>query len=879
MKKLVIIDAHALIHRAFHALPALSSAKGKVVNAVYGFSAVLLKMIKELDPDYIVACYDLEGPTFRHEAFQEYKVHRARAPQELYDQIPLTKDVLNAFGIQILEKEGYEADDLIGAAAQKMKGEKDLKVIIVTGDLDTLQLVDDDKVVVWTMKKGVQDTVLYSEKEVLKRYDLKPEQLPDFKGLKGDPSDNIPGVPGVGDKTASELIKKYGSIENLYKEIKKPIRQAQGKGKFKPKLLENLLKNEDQAYFSKQLATIITDLELDIDLNSLDWKKKFNLQVLEKLFKEFNFSSLLARIPEIKEVQPSLLAEPAKPDFETVEIETEKEFAELKSQLAKSDKFAVEINNNRFCFSFAPDTAFIISNLEKIILLKDVFENPEIKKIGHNLKDIAKELKKVGIHIQGIELDTQIAVWLLNSSVKEAGFEELYFNEFQNSLPALSLSNGPVKCWAPYILKTADMLWDKLKQEKLLNLLEDIELPLISVLAEMELNGVKIDKEPLKALLKKVNEEIGELESKIYKMAGMEFNINSPQQLGEVLFNRLNIKGRVRRTGGGALSTAASELDKLYDKHPIIELILKNRELQKLKNTYIDPFPSLIAEDGRLHTSYIQTGTVTGRLSSQNPNLQNIPIRTPLGLQFRRAFTAEEGFKIVSLDYSQIELRIAAHISRDKKMSEAFKKGEDIHLRTAAEMFDVRPDEVTPNMRRQAKVLNFGVLYGMGELAFSRSAGVSRDQAREFIQRYYSEFSGIAEYVERVKQEAFENGFVQNMFGRKRHLPDIYSTIPEVKRQAERMAINMPIQSVNADIMKIAMIRIYKYIHENNLEGDAKMIMQVHDELVFEIREHKAEELAKEFKKIMAGVYKFDVPIVVDAKIGDNWNELELLTK
>ncbi len=788
MKKLVLIDANAVIHRAFHALPPLKNQAGLMTNAVFGLSSTLLKMLKDLEPDYIAAAFDLPSPTFRHEAFKEYKIHRAKTPEELSSQIPYTQKVLEAFGIPVLIKEGFEADDIIGTLAEKFGKEKDLKIIIVTGDLDSLQLVKDKKTVVYTMKKGLSDTVIYDEDMVTERYGLKPEQLTDYKGLKGDPSDNIPGVPGIGDKTASELLKKYNSIENLYKEVKSP------KTKIKESLRKKLLENEEQAMFSKHLAMMVKNLDIDIDLKKADWKSNFSRTALEKIFRELNFTSLITRIPEVKKTPPP----------------------------------------------------FLIKQLE-------------LPKSGKISKDLEEQAKKI-----------QISAWLLNSELKEPTLDEIYFNELGQS-PSGDYRSSDLS-------ELYKILLNRLRDADLLGVFEEIEAPLIPILAEMEQNGFKINKKEIEKLDGFAKKEIKKLENKIFKLAGIKFNINSTQQLSEVLFNRLQISGKIRKTPKGKLSTRATELEKLREAHPIISLILDYRELIKLKTTYIEPFPKLInPKDNRLHTTFIQTGTVTGRLASQNPNLQNIPIKTKLGQEFRKVFIAEKGYKLISLDYSQLELRIVAHIAKDGKMIEAFKKGVDIHTETAAEVFGLPIEKVSPEMRRRAKALNFGIIYGMGPQGFARSAKIKQTEAKKFIEKYFEEFKKVAEYMTDMRNEAHDKGMVKTLLGRRRQLSEIYSSIPEMIRQAERMAINFPVQGTEADLVKMAMIKIHDYIHKNYKEGGVRMLLQVHDEIVLEAKDEIAEKAAKELKEIMEGVYKLDAPLVAEAKVGDNWRDLKLI--
>lgn len=848
MKKLILIDGNALVHRAFHALPPLTSPSGIVVNAVFGFNSILIKTVKDLKPDYIAAAFDLAGPTFRHEEFAEYKVHRERAPDELYAQIPLVKNTLEAFGIPIYEKPGYEADDLIGTLATKAKTEKDLQVIIATGDLDTLQLVDGKKVVVFTLRKGVNDTVTYDEEAVKTRYNLSPHQLNDYRGLKGDPSDNIPGVPGIGEKTASELIKKFGGLEKLYKVLEN--KKLLAKEKISPKMIEKLVQNKEQAFFSKHLSTVVTDLEVDFSLAKIEWKKNADLAKIEKVFRDFGFASLLKRLPEIGlSAQASLGQPPA--------IQENLNFQQGPTQKKKED--------------FDPDAKNLyVTDINNENMLKKIWTNSDLALIGYDLKHLFRLLIGQGIHIKNTVFDIKIAAYLLSPDRKDYDFSEIYYEEFKE-VP----SEDP-ELKSAYFWKLKNRLWGKMRSSNLLKVFEDIEMPLIKVLAEMEFAGIKIDTESLTELLKSTSKELAILEKKIYKFADGEFNINSPQQLSEILFSRLNIKGRVRKTGGGALSTAAPELEKLREEHPIIDLVLQYRELQKLKTTYIEPFPHLVdKKDKRLHTTYNQTGTATGRLASQEPNLQNIPTKTELGQEFRKAFIAENGYQLVSFDYSQIELRIVAHIAKDEKMIGVFRGGEDIHTATAAEIFEVKPDKVTKEMRNQAKVLNFGIIYGMGPLGFARAAGVTTQRAREFITKYFADFAGVARYMEEIKGKAHKNGYVETIMGRRRSLPEIYSTIPQLQSQAERMAINHPIQGTAADLIKIAMIKVYDFIHRESNDNDVKLLLQVHDELVFEIKNELVQKLAPKLKQIMEQVYKLDVPLIVDVKFGDNWQKVE----
>lgn len=850
MKKLILIDSNALVHRAFHALPpSLTSPKGIVTNAVYGFTSVLLKMLKDLKPDYIAATFDMAGPTFRHEEFSEYKATRTKAPDELYAQIPLVKSLLAAFGIPVFELQGYEADDVIGSLAEQAKQIADLETIIVTGDMDTLQLVDSPCVSVFTLRKGVTDTVIYDEKEVKKRYGISPAQIADFKGLKGDPSDNIPGVKGIGEKTASMLIQKFGSLENLYEKLERDKKKLGIPEKLSAKLIES----KDMALFSKKLATIIRNVPVAFTIEDVDWHTRFDGAALDNIMREFGFFSLLKRIPEALGTPP---------------IQNTESNAQTISMHPKTKPNDLPID--REIALILTDGSISISGDTKNVYIANIpasdrslFDKTPLV-IGHDIKQILKR-----IHIDTSLFDTKIAAWLLNPDARQYELERLsqqYFNRAISNELALQ---------APLILELKRILSNELGTHKLLGIFHDIEMPLIPILSDMEKRGITVDLPAIKKLSSATQKTLAKLEKKIYSYSDGIFNINSPAQLSEVLFKKLGITGKIKKTSGGALSTAAAELEKIRDEHPIIKLIIEYRELQKLQTTYIEPFPSLVGPDGRIHTTYNQTGTGTGRLSSQDPNLQNIPTRTQLGQEFRRAFVADNGYMLLSFDYSQLELRIAACLANDKTMIEAFHRGEDIHTRTAAEIFHVQPDHVTKEMRRTAKVLNFGVIYGMGSIGFAQAADIDRAHAKEFIKQYLDEFSGIASYMVRMKDEAYRDGFVETLFGRRRLLPDMHSTIPQMRAQAERMAINHPVQGTGADLIKLAMIRIASYLKNNGLENDIRMLLQVHDELVFEVRKSHITQAVTDISNIMETVHNMAVPLLVDAKTGKNWTDME----
>ena len=872
-KKLVIIDGNALVHRAFHALPpTMTSPKGVITNAVYGFTSLLIGMIKQLKPDYIAATFDLAGPTIRHEAFEDYKAHREKGAQELYDQFPLVKDVLRSFGIPIFEKEGYEADDVIGTIATKMSEEKGLQVVIVTGDLDTLQLVRDTKVIIYTLKKGMNDTITYDEKAVRERYGFSRNNLIDYRGLKGDPSDNIPGVHGVGEKTAMQLISQFHTLENLYEQLEEN-EEVTG---VSLKLREKLLAGKQQAFLSKQLSTIYTDLDVDINIAKCDWRADFKIVNVEAIFRELGFLTLLKRIAEIVGTEDVS----SQSGTATVEAPAAKNLQNPSNLAAFLQDVRVaqslwlvswdglvilQAESSKQVFGLSFENAQLPKNI------KDVLEDSAIKKYGHGLKFIARALNDFdGTVMAGFYYDTEIAAYVLNSEQRDYSLQALAV-EYNIEVP--KSAESAIAC-SRLLRQSFDSTFGQHEGQRFI--FEKVEMPLIRVLFAMERNGILIDSTKISDLLERVNAELAQLEKAIYEKAGEEFNINSPQQLGVILYDKLALTGKIKKTSGGARSTAAAELEKLREQHPIIEEILKYREFQKLKSTYIEPFPTFIKADGRIHTTYSQTVAATGRLSSLDPNLQNIPTRTELGQVFKQVFIAPEGYQIVAMDYSQLELRLAAHLSGDPRMIEAFRNGEDIHTRTAAFVYGVPPEQVTKDQRRNAKTLNFGVLYGMGPVAFAAQSGLSRSEASDFIEKYFLEFDKLADYIEKIKQFARDNGYTETFFGRRRLARDIFATMPMLRAQAERMAVNHPIQGTEADLIKLAMIKIDSFMIAEVSPDDAKMLLQVHDELVFEIKTEKVPELVPKIKHIMESVHQFNVPITVEPKSAQNWGEVEV---
>ncbi|KKP67007.1 MAG: polymerase protein [Candidatus Moranbacteria bacterium GW2011_GWE1_35_17] len=888
-KRIVLLDGNAIIHRSFHALPPFTTKKGELVNAVYGFASTLLAVIDKFKPEYIVATFDLKGPTFRHDQFEDYKATRAKAPDELYSQIERVKEVVKTFNIPIYEKEGFEADDMIGTIAKKfsVSGSQftdDIEVVIVTGDMDTLQLVD-DKIKVYTMSRGLSKAVLYDREAVTTRYGgLTPEQLKDYKGLRGDASDNIPGVKGIGEKGAITLLKEYQTLEGVYKNL------TNIKGAIK----EKLEKDKMLAFTSKELGTIKIDVPFEFKLEACQ-THDFDRQTLVNLFQELGFYSLIKRL-QGGESKPDSGKEKNKigvKDFK-YQVLKDSEVDDFVKELKKEKEIALSIRENEIAFSWKTGRAYSLEinkgNLEK---LKSILEDENIKKTGWNLKNEYKFFKIKNISLRGLAFDVMLADYLLQSGEKielerlilaELGEEFNDKGTGQISLMGFSREEEAKKLCqkVDYIWKLKGILAKKIEEisvnqkdysqtKNLKNVFEKIEMPLAEILAEMEINGIKINEIIFKGISEKISVQLEHLEKKIQELAGKSFNVNSTQQLSIILFEDLKLPAEGIKKNKTGYSTAAPELEKLKGTHEIIEKIETYRELFKLKTTYLDNIPLLIKEDGRIHTTFKQEVAATGRLSSENPNLQNIPIKSDIGKIIRVAFEAEEEKVFVSADYSQIDLRVMAHMSNDKKMKEAFWAGEDIHTKTAMEVNNTTISKVTKKMRQEAKALNFGIIYGMGTFGFAQSANISRAEAKKFIDEYMENFSQVAQFIKNTKESAKKDEFVETETGRRRYLSEINSPNFMVQSAAERMAINMPIQGLAADIMKLAMIKVYEYYKNNEA---VKIILQIHDEIILEVDEDKAPEVAKKTKEIMEKVYPLSVPLTVDVKIGKNWGEL-----
>ncbi|OIP76638.1 MAG: hypothetical protein AUK16_03375 [Parcubacteria group bacterium CG2_30_44_11] len=783
-KTLVLLDAHAILHRAFHALPDFTSPTGEPTGALYGVVSMLLKIAEDLKPDYIAACFDLPKPTYRHDVYKEYKAGRAKTDDGLVAQIIRSRDIFAAFNIPIFEQEGFEADDILGTIAYQLRSHKNLRVIIASGDMDTLQCVEGKRVQVYTLKKGINDTIIYDEAAVKERFGFLPKMVPDYKGLRGDTSDNIPGIRGIGEKTATDIITTFGSIDDIYKKLKKNEQAFLDAG-IKARIIDLLKDGEEEAQFSKMLATIRTDAPVTYEVPTSHWKERVNSEDILTLFAELGFRTLAARV--------------------------------------------------RFIFNLA--------------------------------EDVMPSQVTTGVSEWAVK-EASVMLWLLESDRTNASYEDI-IDYGRNYFETTDFS------------KIVEKFTAKLKDQKLWSVYENIEQPLLTVIEYLNGVGVSLDVAYLKTLSEKMHIELTALEGKIYELAGMTFNINSPKQMGEVLFDTLGLKPKQqKKTATGQRSTRESELEKMKDSHPIIVEVLRYRELQKLVSTYIDNLPGMVASDGRLHTTFLQTGAVTGRMASQNPSLQNIPVKTEESKAIRRGFVAVPGYTMVSIDYSQIELRVAAILSGDQQLIEIFKNGDDIHAGVASRVFGVPQKDVTSEMRRKAKVINFGILYGMGVNALRQNLGegTSREEAQEFLNAYFNTFTRLAEYLEETKGYARIHGYTKTMFGRRRHFPGITSSAPFIRASAERMAINAPVQGTAADIMRIAMNEVYEHIKKRK-DDAVRMLLQVHDELVFEVRDDVLEAECKKLEAIMEGVLHgqetYSVPILCDVAVGQNWADLK----
>ncbi len=814
-KTLVLLDAHAIIHRAYHALPNFSNSKGEPTGALYGIVAMLVNILKDIKPDYIAACFDLPKPTFRHKVFKEYKGGRKKSDGALVAQIIKSRDIFKAFNIPIYELEGYEADDLLGTIVEQVTvkpglaaGGIDLDIVIASGDMDTMQLVQGKRVQVYTLKKGVKDTIMYDEAAVLERFKFTPTLLTDYKGLRGDPSDNIPGIKGIGEKTATDLIVKYGDLDGIYKALEKyeqdndedeeKVITPKEKKELKDntgltsRILGLLLDNKDEAYFSKMLATIVGDAPIQYELPSEEWLTEVESEPVIELLSSLELRTLVPRVKELLGV-----------------VEMDKELTKL-----------------------------------------------TVEHLGE------QEVQEVAIML-----------WLIKSDITNPTLDDI-----------LQFTNATT--W----VEAREAIEKLLKERGLVDVYEKVEKPLIQIIQQMNTAGVLLDSTYLEELSKEYHTELDIIEKDIYKLAGREFNIRSPKQLGEVLFSEdgLGLKSK-KKTASGQYSTNEKELKKLAGEHSIIDKVFAYRELQKLLSTYVDNLPKMVASiedggDGRLHTQFLQSGTTTGRMASQSPNMQNIPTKSEHGRRVRKGFIAPRGSVLVALDYSQIELRIAAMLSADERLGQVFKDGGDIHEAVAMEVFNVNEGGVTSEMRRRAKAINFGILYGMGVNALRaglQEGGdeVSHKEAKEYLTTYFERFSGLAAWIDQTKSDAARLGYTTTLFGRRRYFDGLQSKLPFIRAAAERMAVNAPVQGTAADIMKLATIAAGEYIQKAGIQDKVKLILQVHDELIYEMPEDGWQEYALAIEEVMESILPSElsqgVPIVADIKYGTNWAEMK----
>lgn len=884
--KLMIIDGSSLLYRAFYALPLLTTKDGIYTNGAYGFLTMLYNLQDQYQPDYICVAFDKSGPTFRHKEYEEYKGTRQETPSELAGQFSIIRDILKSMNIVTLEMSEYEADDIAGTLARQGE-EKGLEVILVTGDKDYLQLATEKSKVLLT-RKGISDMEEFDRETILEEYGLEPKQLIDVKGLMGDKSDNIPGVPGIGEKTGLKLIKEFGSIEEVYKNLDK----VSGK-----KLKENLIENENIAYLSRKLGEIITNIPLDLGIEDLKVKDA-NWEELLPLFEKLEFKSFINRAPDKyrnKEDEIEINYE-----YKIVSAEEIEEVAKSLSQEKKlAFKFLIDgsniIEDEIISLGIKPQTGSTyyidLSNMgERFIqLFKPIFENPQIEKIGHSLKKDMAILFRYGIQIQNYGFDSMIAQYLIDPSQSDYSInklseeylgaygtdEEMLLGKGKGKKTFSQLSEEDRASHLSFTLETVFALEgkmiEKIREYDMEDLYYNVELPLTEVLSSMEYLGFKVDEDQLKMLGEQFDAEIKSLTEEIHQLGGGEFNINSPKQIGEILLDRLNLPV-IKKTKTG-YSTSVEVLEKLKDKHPIIEKILRYRQIVKLKSTYIDGLTALInRKTGRIHSSFNQTITSTGRISSTEPNLQNIPIRTEDGRRIRKAFVAEKpDYTLVDADYSQIELRVLAHISQDEKMMEAFIKDQDIHTKTASEVFHLPMEEVTPSIRNNAKAVNFGIVYGISDYGLSQDLNITRKEAKDFIDKYLDNYTGVRQFMEDIVVEGKEKGYVETLLHRRRYIPELKSKNFNVRSFGERIAMNTPIQGSAADIIKVAMVKVYKALREKGLKS--RLILQVHDELIIETHMDELDEVKTILKEIMEGSISLSIPLRVDIEIGDSWYE------
>ena len=885
MENLVLIDGNSIINRAFYGTMAtkiLMTEDGTYTNAIYGFLNIMFKIIEDIKPEYMVVTFDLKAPTYRHKLYSEYKANRKGMPNELASQMPILKEILKAMNVKVIEKEGYEADDIIGTLA-KWGQRKNLEVTILTGDRDSFQLIDEHiKVRIPHTTQGKTETEDFNVEKVLEKYGLPPKSLIEIKGLAGDASDNIPGVPGVGEKTAITLIKDYKNIEGVYKHI----------DKLKGKLKEKMQQNEEQAYLSRTLGTINTKAPIEkklSDMKIVEWDK----QKVVEIFTRLKLNRFIERFGlEKQQVESQTL------DIQCEEI-TEENILTLQKEIEDSKKiyyYIIEKQEEGYgilnkaiegitIYSEKEDKVYLVKDITK---LKNIFENKDILKIGYKQKKDYILLKQIGIQTKNLMFDIEIAGYLLNSNINKYSLEYLseeylkldvttylkntepeqkqltLFEQYENQGNTISKKNY---IYAYLIYKLYSILTSKMEETDTLQLFNQIEMPLIEVLADMQYQGINVDKKKLLEFGDELKTRLNELTKEIYELAGEEFNINSPKQLGEVLFEKLKLPmAKKNKTG---YSTGVEILEKLKTTHPIIEKLLEYRQIGRLNSTYVEGLvPYINNKTHKIHSSFHQTVTATGRISSTDPNLQNIPTRYELGKNLRKVFKPGRGKIFIDADYSQIELRVLAHISNDEHMIEAFNHDEDIHKQVASKVFNVPIEKVTKKQRTRAKAVNFGIVYGITDFGLAEQIGIPRKEAKQYIEQYLEKYQGIKQFMENIVEKAKKENYVETLFHRRRYVPEINSNNYMVRQFGNRIAMNTPIQGTAADIMKLAMINIYNRLNEKNLES--KIILQVHDELLIEAKPEEKQEVEEILKQEMENVISLKVPLKIDIEEGKN---------
>jgi DNA polymerase I len=862
--KLVIIDGNSLMHRAFYALPNLTNSKGLHTNVIYGFVNMLYKLQDELKPDYIGIAYDRKGPTFRHQEYAEYKAGRNKMADEMAEQIPVLKEVIAAMNIKQIEIDGFEADDIIGTVSELCTKEE-ISALIVTGDKDALQLINDHVHVLIT-KKGISEMLEFDAAKLRSVYEITPEQVTDMKGLMGDASDNIPGVPGIGEKTALELIKQFETLENTLQNI------SQVK---KNKVRENLETYREQAIFSKKLATIIRNVPIDIKLQDFQINAPDN-DKLYNYFKELGFKGLLSKLEASMEMPESQMVSRQAAEAEIIDVSDVEEFVR-KAQVQGSIAFKLlqsqEENNVKAYISMAEKVYCFDIKEENKTYFKQLMEDNKISKAGHDMKQDVLLLKYMDIEINNISFDTMLAAYILDPSKSSFKIGDISNEILGENFEDYKSKEGTVEARYSNSVLAISKLVAPMKQmiieEEMENLYYEVELPLLSVLADMEYRGFKVDKEMLEQLGQEFSQQIDILTESIFGYVGESFNINSTKQLGVILFEKLELPV-IKKTKTG-YSTDVEVLEALHDKHPMIEKLLEYRQLLKIKSTYIDGMLNVINPNtGKIHSKLNQAGTTTGRLSSTDPNLQNIPIKTENGRKIRKVFIpSSEDYVLVDADYSQIELRVLAHISGDEKFIDAFVKNEDIHTRTASEVFNVPLNEVTPLLRNRAKAVNFGIVYGISDYGLSRDLKIPKKEAKVYIESYFSRYPNVKQYMDDIVTHAKEKGFITTLLNRRRYVPEIQSKNAIQRGIGERIAMNTPIQGSAADIIKIAMISVYNELKKRKLKS--KLILQVHDELLVEAHKSEVEEVKQIVKQSMEDAMDLKVPLTAEVSTGSNW--------